>query len=206
MRRRGRLLLLVAGVATISCSESPVGPLRSTTGVDSVSLRAAMKGKARALFRDASGFVTCDQGSCDFTPTNYQCGGDKAECTTQELPVQASFPGLASLITVAGQGAIQCNSTLGVLHAFNMDSVEIATVPLTLIDPSDCGSDNVTFGAEATVSSDSGIAYISIDPPSPATFPVGGGLTGIMSAFYAVQYLPLSSTIRLDCSASVVRG
>lgn len=203
---RGRLLLLLAGVGIVGCSESPVGPARGATVADSAALRAAMKGKVKGLFRDASGFVTCDQGSCDFVPANYQCGGDKVECTTQELPVQASFPDLASLITVAGQGAIQCNSTVGVLHAFNMDSVEIATVPLTLIDPADCGSDNVTFGAQATVSSDSGIAYISIDPPAPATFPVGGGLTGIMSAFYTVQYLPLTSTIRLDCSRSVVRG
>lgn len=203
---RGRLLLLLAGVGIVGCSESPVGPARGATVADSAALRAAMKGKVKGLFRDASGFVTCDQGSCDFVPANYQCGGDKVECTTQELPVQASFPDLASLITVAGQGAIQCNSTVGVLHAFNLDSVEIATVPLTLIDPADCGSDNVTFGAQATVSSDSGIAYISIDPPAPATFPVGGGLTGIMSAFYTVQYLPLSSTIRLDCSPSVVRG
>lgn len=206
MRLSGWLLLLMAGVGIVGCSESPVGPFRNKAAVDSAAWRVAMRGKVSSVFRDASGFATCDQSSCNFTPADYQCGGNKAECSTQELPVQATFPGPVSLITVAGQGAIQCNSTVGVLHAFDVSGTEIATVPLTLIDPSDCGADNVTYGAQATISSDSGIAYISIDAPAPATFPVDGGLTGIMSAFYTVQYLPLSATIPLQCSTSVVRG
>lgn len=53
---------------------------------------------------------------------------------------------------------------------------------------------------------DAGIKYIVIEAPSPLTFPVSGGGTEVMSAFYNVQINDEAIPFTVSCPATVVRA
>ena len=84
--------------------------------------------------------------------------------------------------------AILCSGDYGRVVAYDAVYNLLADTPLTLIDPSDCGSDLVTFGAAATVTSSSAeIASVWIMPMSPTSFPVLGYPGGRATATYVPQ-------------------
>lgn len=100
--------------------------------------------------------------------------------------------GPVASVTVVGNGAIQCSGDYGNLIAYDASGALLASVPLQLIDPSDCSPpdnpDNVTYGATATLTVPTGIiARFEITPMSPMTFTVLGQCCGHPSQTYSVS-------------------
>lgn len=204
---RRLLVLFVAILATGACSESPVeqaiGP--STASIDSAAWRERMASRPSGLMLSES--MTDCATACNFAPTNYHCGGPKAECSFQGEPIFVTPQNFVPrTLVISGSGALLCNSTMGQVVAYDASDAVVATVDLVPIDPGDCGTDNITFGGTATLSWDPGIAYIVIGPPAPWTFPVEGGGTGIASAFYTVQMNDEAIPFTVSCPATPTRA
>lgn len=110
---------------------------------------------------------------------------------SQPNAIQAQLGGPVKSITVSsGQmgDAILCSGDYGRLVAFDSVYNLLGDVPLSLIDPSDCGYDGVTFGATATITSSSAaISSILLFPMSPTSFPVLGFPGGKATATYVPQ-------------------
>lgn len=106
---------------------------------------------------------------------------------SQRQPITAVLSGPVNSVTVSGSGAILCSGTFGTLVAYDANGAVLASVPLTLIYQPDCGSDDLTFGAQATVTVTQGvIASFKILPMSPFEFQVNGVSGGRASATYSV--------------------
>jgi PKD repeat protein len=106
---------------------------------------------------------------------------------SQRQPITAVLSGQVNSVTVMGSGAILCSGTFGTLVAYDANGSVLGSSALTLINQSDCGSDDVTFGAQATVRVTQGvIASFEILPMSPFEFPVNGIPGGHASATYYV--------------------
>ena len=108
----------------------------------------------------------------------------------QRQPIVATLSGNVSSVKVqSGQSpgdAILCSGNYGTLIAYDANGAVLGSTPLSLIDPVDCGSDNVTFGAEATVAVTQGvIASFKILPMSPFEFSVNGVKGGRATATFA---------------------
>jgi hypothetical protein len=190
-----------------ACSEqSPevLGP--SATTIDSVAWKKQHANRPAGLFLTET-MTTCGEGAtCSFFPVNYQCGAPKAECGTQQSPITVNFTSMIpKTVVVSGSGALLCNETMGTVTAYDSLDMELASVDLVPIAPSDCGQDNITFGGTGTLTDLGGIDHIVIDPMSPFTFPVGGG-TGVASAFYTVQLNEDAIPFQVSCTATVVRA
>lgn len=187
-------VLLVAVVLAVgligSCSEAPLesalGP--SSGMIDSVAWKAQMADRPGLFLSETMTDCGTGGGVCTFDPTNYHCGGTKVECSFQGQDI-ITIPTTMTpkTLIVSGSGALLCNSTMGKVTAYAPGNIPIETIDMAPISPGDCGEDNITFGATATFSWEGGITHIVIEPPSPWTFPVQGGGTGIASAFYSVQ-------------------
>lgn len=214
MKRLAVLLvsLVVAAGLLGSCSEQPLEPAAgpNLAAVDSVQLLAARAAKSSPMLTDDV-LTACGPGLCTFTPTDYQCGGDKVECSTQTEAVEVAIttPGLPTTLRVFGDpgahGAVLCNGTMGTIHVFDELGAEVDVVPMVPTEPEDCGPDNLTYAAEATIQHAEGIGHIVIEPMSPFTFPLEGG-TGIASAFYRVQYAGVLPLFTVSCTPTLVRG
>jgi PKD repeat protein len=106
---------------------------------------------------------------------------------SQRQPISAVLSGSVNSVTVSGSGAILCSGTFGTLVTYDANGAVLASAPLTLIYQPDCGSDDVTFGATATVTVTQGIiASFKILPMSPFEFQVNGVNGGRASATYSV--------------------
>lgn len=107
----------------------------------------------------------------------------------QRQPIVAMLSGNVNSVKVqSGQlpgDAILCSGNYGTLIAYDANGAVLASTPLSLIDPADCGSDNVTFGAEGTVTVTQGvIASFKILPMSPFEFAVNGVKGGRATATF----------------------
>ena len=214
MRRLAALLVTLAVGAGLvgSCTEQPLEPVvgPNFAPADSTQFLAARMSRGSLMLTDDV-LTACGPGLCTFTPTDYQCGGDKVECSTQTEAVEVaiSTAGLPTTLRVFGDpgahGAVLCNGTMGTVHVFDAGGVEVDVVPMVPTEPEDCGPDNLTYAAEATIQHAEGIGHIVIEPMSPFTFPIEGG-TGIASAFYRVQYAGILPPVRVTCPATLQRG
>jgi PKD repeat protein len=114
---------------------------------------------------------------------------------SQRQPITAVLSGQVNSVTVSGYGAILCTGTYGTLVAYDANGAVLASSVLTLIAPWDCGSDDLTFGAQATVTVTQGvIASFKILPMSPFEFQVNGVSGGRASATYSVALGEYPST------------
>jgi PKD repeat protein len=112
--------------------------------------------------------------------------------SAQRLPITAVLSGNVNSVTVTGGtgsgDAILCSGSYGTLVGYDANDVVLGSVPLSLIAPWDCGYDNVTFGAQATLTVTQGmIAKFTILPMSPVEFQVLGVRGGRASATYSVS-------------------
>lgn len=129
----------------------------------------------------------------------------------QPEAIEIALSGPVNSVTVVGDGAIECSGSYGILIGFDAGGAELGRTPLELIDPTDCSPDdnpdNVTFGAQATLTVTNGIiARAEITPMSPVEFPVFD-LTGHASQTYTVTLgVAAPATLQVTCDASVVRG
>lgn len=209
MRVRTALFVvaLSAGLSW-SCSDQPVestmGPSSGT--IDSVAWRARMAHRPGLMLSEA--MTTCGNGAtCTFAPTNFHCGGQKVECSLQTAPITNTPTSMTpKTLVVSGSGALLCNNTMGKVIAYDALNEAIDSVNLVPIDPSDCGADNITFGGTGTMTWEPGIDHVVISTPSPLTFPVQGGGTGIMSAFYTVDLNDEAIPFTVSCPATAVRA
>jgi PKD repeat protein len=117
----------------------------------------------------------------------------------QRQPIVATLSGNVNSVKVSsGQlpgDAILCSGNYGTLIAYDANGATLGSAPLALIDPADCGSDNVTFGAQATVTVTQGvIASFKILPMSPFEFPVNGVKGGRATATYSATLTEYPST------------
>jgi hypothetical protein len=208
MRARIALLsTILFAVFAGACADQPLEP---TVGsgvrmIDSTAWRQQMA-QREGLF--LSGAMTeCGVGACSFSPADYHCGGVKVECSTQTADIDVTWivTDGRKTVYVSGRGALLCNSTMGTVIAYDANDDPVAVEDLVPISPADCGTDNITFGGQATVSFDGGIDHIVIQAMSPFTFPVGGG-TGIASAFYTVTYNEDAVPFTLACTPTVERA
>ena len=105
------------------------------------------------------------------------------------IRVQLSGPVKSVSIQSGAVGdAIFCSGNYGRLVAYDVLSQLLADVPLTLIEPADCGEDQLTLGAKATATSSSAaIDHFFIVPMSPLTFSVMGTPGGRATATYSAQ-------------------
>ncbi|MDE3151833.1 MAG: hypothetical protein KGL93_06250 [Gemmatimonadota bacterium] len=132
---------------------------------------------------------------------------------TQPNAIDITLAGPVNSVTVVGNGAIECSGDYGTLTGFDAAGTELGSVPLELIDPSDCSPpsnpDNVTYGAHATLTVSRGIiASVRITPMSPLEFPVFD-LVGHASQLYTVTLgvaAPPPATLVVHCDPTVVRG
>lgn len=199
-------VIILVGFAG-SCTDQPLEPTAgSPIGmIDSVAWRAQMAHRQGLYLSET--MTTCGDGAaCTFAPTNYHCGPNKVECTFQWAPITVTPTSMtAKTFTISGLGALLCNDTMGQVIAYDTAGSVVDSVDLVPITPSDCGADNITYGGGGTVTSQSGIDHIVIKPPSPWTFPTGGG-TGIATAYYTVQLNDEAIPFTVSCPATPIRA
>jgi hypothetical protein len=71
----------------------------------------------------------------------------------QREPISIAFAGTVRAVTLSSTGALNCSGTLGRMVGFR-HGVEVARADNVLIDPSDCGADDVTFGVQGQLPPD----------------------------------------------------
>jgi hypothetical protein len=129
---------------------------------------------------------------------------------TQPNPITLTLAGRVGSVTVVGQGSIQCSGSYGDLIGYDAAGAEIGRTSLQLIDPADCSPDwnpdNVTYGAQATLTTTVPIARAVITPMSPLEFTVRGNCCGHASATYSVSLaaIPLPE-IKVTCTGPFQR-
>lgn len=119
-----------------------------------------------------------------WSPSNFQG-------YAQPSTITGEVSGPVASITVYGEGAILCSGDYGNLNAYDQSGALLASVPLQLIDESDCSPpenpDNVTYGATATLTVPYGvIARFEITPMNPLRFLVYDQCCGRASQNYYV--------------------
>jgi hypothetical protein len=191
-RARVAAFIVAAWMAT-ACSESPthpvqLSPARSSRGLthdDSVARGVFAPSMNRLSASPAPLLDAISDGSAaiaSVTPGWFQGA-------SQPGTISATVTGNVNSVTVVGRGAILCSGNYGDLIGYDADGLELGRTSLQLIDASDCSPpdnpDDVTFGAQATLTVTSGlIARFEITPMSPLNFPVLGNPGGRASQTY----------------------
>lgn len=119
----------------------------------------------------------------------------------QTGPITIVFSGPVTNVRVSGSGAISCNHFVGALVGYDSAGTEIARQNLTLIDPSDCGEDGVTFGAAAILPAGKTFRKVVIEPMSPFQFPVYD-LTGNSTANYSLFFDQAADSTKIAFTSS----
>jgi hypothetical protein len=125
----------------------------------------------------------------------------------QPQTVRVNVNGLVNSVTVSGSGAMLCTGTFGAVIAYDKSGVVLGSSPMTLIDPADCGGDNITYGATATITVTQGvIARFDITPVTPLNFYGGAGRASAtyyvsLGTYTAADYPPLPAFAN-SCNAS----
>jgi PKD repeat protein len=109
----------------------------------------------------------------------------------QPLTVSATLNGPVNSVTVVGNGAIRCTGSYGTLVGYDKAGSVLGSVALSLINPSDCGDDDITVGAAATLTVSQGvIARFDITPMSPLVIFVAGRASASYSVSLGVYDSP----------------
>jgi PKD repeat protein len=183
-------LLCVLGIVT-ACTDSVLRPPAPVT-LDAARSHADSDGAGYFRARAASRALTPDAAkrtlsSASATVVSVTPGW--VQGNLQRQPIVATLSGNVNSVKVqSGQSpgdAILCSGSYGTLIAYDANGAVLGSTPLSLIDPADCGSDNVTFGAEGTVVVTQGvIASFKILPMSPFEFTVNGVKGGHATATF----------------------
>ncbi len=166
------------------------------------SLRDPTPGEACVLSYSAPGTVSnCAEPVPLVEPASpwLQHGGGIFD--SQRLPISIAFSGVVRDITLESTGALKCSgASLGRIIGYR-SGVEVVNVENALIEPADCGADDVTFGIRGQVPASVAVDSLVIEGPDPWTFDVQG-LSGRASLYYTISYNP---SLALDCGV-VTRG
>jgi hypothetical protein len=186
-------LAVAAGCTDAGGPEQLVAPARTFRGLthsDSI---------ARGYFAPRPGLRTLLPGTrsaelTETSPTIVSVSPSNFQGASQPGTITITLTGNVGSLTVVGSGAIQCSGSYGTLIAYDANGAQLASSPLQLIDPADCSPaenpDNVTYGAQGTVSVAFGIiAKVELTPMSPLTFDVLGS-PGRASQTYDISVGP----------------
>ena len=194
-----RGIILLTTLASIGCTEAATRrvagisaePVRRGAPIDSAALgyfaanAARMSTNSALALRDAIGDGTASIVSV--TPGWFQ---GAAQPGTISVVVAGPVTG----VSVTGNGAILCSGARGDLVAYDKNGAILGSKSLSLIDPGDCGYDDVTFGARASLTVTGGeIARFEITPMDPVEFPVEGIPGGRASQTYSASLYTAAS-------------
>ncbi len=200
----------------LSCSPEPVRPRRAlsladgVTPAESVALGAHSNAVKRAT-KAVSGEVVCTLtweapgtiSGCESSVPSVapevpwlQHSGEARDPgeIEQRLPIHIKFPAPVRTITLSSTGALKCTGTLGRIVGFR-NNVQVGEADNTLIDPADCGDDDVTYGVQGSLPLDLDIDSLVIEGVDPWTFLVGGVCCGRALLKYTVNYEPGPSLV-----------
>ncbi len=176
LRLRGTTVVLVAAIALTGCGSEPVRPDRARVLADGVTRAESLAtmdqlGGARTVAPASSDEHTCTL-KWEAPDSVIGCGSavpavvppvpwlqhsgqarDPGEIEQRE-PIHITFPDTAVwAITLTSTGALKCTGTYGRLVGFR-DGVQVTQADNALIDPSDCGEDDVTIGVQGQLPPD----------------------------------------------------
>lgn len=212
----GALVVVAACMGDDRSTELPTQGAGETALVDSQHLVRSRRAASTASVLDPAlcsiAWHSPDPSGCsvrtDIVPAEPRLR-QSARDPVQLAPISITFSRPVYGITVSGVGAISCNGTYGTIIAFDAADSELLRVAMQMIDPSDCGVDDITFGATGSTPPATSITRIVIDPPTPFSFPVFPDLTGLMTALYTVTFhdKAIKPELRVACApTSVLRG
>ncbi len=201
---------LAAALLLTGCASEPLRPERTRSLADGVTRAESLAimgqlGAARSVATASSDEQTCTL-KWEVPDSVIGCGSpvpavvppvpwlqhsgqavDPGEIEQRE-PIHITFPDTAVwAITLTSTGALKCTGTYGRLVGFH-DGVQVTQADNVLIDPSDCGSDDVTFGVQGQLPSDAHIDSLVIEGVDPWTFEVLGNCCGRALLKYTIQF------------------
>lgn len=114
----------------------------------------------------------------------------------QRAPIHISFVDQVHTVNLTSTGALKCTGTHGRMVGFR-GGVQVVQVNNTLIDPADCGEDDVTYGVRGQLSAGVHIDSLIIEGVDPWTFTVDG-MSGRALLKYTIdfQYVACDDTVR----------
>lgn len=105
----------------------------------------------------------------------------------QREPIHIAFSDTAVwAVTLTSTGALKCTGTHGRLVGFR-NGVQVTQADNTLIEPRDCGEDDVTYGVQGQLPATVNIDSLVIEGVSPWTFAVGTD-SGRALLKYTIRY------------------
>lgn len=122
-------------------------------------------------------------------------------------PITVTFDGPVTQVQISGQGAVWCLGDIGTLVGYDADGAEVERAPLSLIDPSDCAEDDVSFGGAATLTTTTPLRKVVILPPDPFQFQFtldGTVFDANTTADYSLVYTPASDPAQNDLIARTI--
>jgi hypothetical protein len=209
---RGSTVAFAAALVLTGCTPEPVRPDRAAAsladGVTRAESLAIMdrlgRPKAAAMVSSTDGTCTltwtapgtvlgCSVGLPAVTPAVpwLQHSGqalDPGEIEQRE-PIHIAFAHTVRVVTLESEGALKCAGTHGRMVGFR-DGVLVAQADIQLIDPSDCGDDDVTFGVRGQLPAEVGIDSLVIEGVNPWTFPVFDFCCGRALLKYTIRFSP----------------
>jgi hypothetical protein len=180
--------------AALGCADGPPSVLSAAAPRDARedSVRLGTGWMLEPLLAAVRADPSCEPSSSE-CPTLVSVSPGYRQGADQPEPIEIRFSGPVWYIGIGPvppvSGALYCLGTFGTAVAYGADGTELTRADLELMNPADCGTDNLTAGAEATLrtNSNSPIARLVILPMSPLTFPVFN-LEGRAKATYSVTY------------------
>jgi hypothetical protein len=106
----------------------------------------------------------------------------------QRDPISIKFDGTVRGVTLESGGALKCTGFLGRMIAYR-NRVEVARADNQLIEPEDCGEDDVTFGIQGQLPAGTDLDSLVIQGVDPWTFEVFGECCGRARLNYTVHYV-----------------
>ena len=211
LRLRGTTVVLVAALVLTGCGPEPVRPDRARSLADGVTRAESLAtmdqlGGARTVAPASSDEHTCTL-KWEAPDSVIGCGSavpavvppvpwlqhsgqarDPGEIEQRE-PIHITFPDTAVwAITLTSTGALKCTGTYGRLVGFR-DGVQVTQADNALIDPSDCGEDDVTIGVQGQLPPDVHIDSLVIEGVDPWQFAVLGECCGRALLKYTIQFV-----------------
>jgi hypothetical protein len=206
----GSSMTVLGALLLAGCAREPVQPDRAHSLADGVSRAEslAIMGQFRAAITAA--LSSSDENSCTLTwaaPDSVrQCGSpvpavvpripwlqhsgqarDPGEIEQRE-PINIAFGDSAVwAITLTSTGALKCTGTYGRLVGFR-DGVQVTQADNVLIEPGDCGADDVAFGVQGQLPLDVHIDSLVVEGVDPWTFEVLGECCGRALLKYTIQF------------------
>lgn len=122
-------------------------------------------------------------------------------------PITVTFSAPVTSVRISGSGAVWCLGDIGTLEAYDSTGAMVESRKLEMIDPSDCGADDVTFGGAATLTTTTPVKKLVIVPPSPFQFQFtlyGQVYNANTTASYSISFSPWRQTdsTRIELAAA----